>query len=645
MTLRQYSSEFEKPMTPQEFQSAYGQKPFTNDKITDPMVKGARGFDAVAEMPRTPAFLAAEEQAKKGNVFSRQIGGIIKDAPDDFMQMGRNIRDRFAGRAENTGENIARRAEDGASLGDAFATGFDWATDAIRGAAIVVEEGGLFALKQLTTQEQEEAIVESVGRAVQTGMEAYEGTKLQQDVNKLVATYNEIKEKHPELVGAGENVAQILGTAVEALGIGKGTSYGAKALDTATDVIQKTTPKVQPAIETAARQAGEFVDTTLASRRASQIAAQEQKVQTAVGRILQAGDNPRVVEQATRALTDIDTTDIRTYDELNNRLSDRITALSRSVDERLAQDTNLYTPTQLAKTTKVGDEVITEDAVKNAIQGLENAYELSGEPVNAARVRQLAAKYERDGLSLVELNNLAREYGIEFRSRAFTRIGEPKQGYNADLYENTRKSLKTTVRDQMSDDLAKQLDAKMSDIYSTLDLTNKIENTVAKLEQRISNRTFAQKVGGAITSTADMLTGGVLRGAVSKLLPSNMGNKAMNSLEIQAELQKNLKELQRLANIKDETAFAFAFEQWAKQAQPGMSIRSTVRPDLVASRIDQEDFRNITRIIDNPESRAQYDEMLRGMGLQNATDDELVSFLKNVVDEYEGVASREVVSQ
>lgn len=645
MTLKPYSRDFEKAMTPQEFQKAFGTSPFTVDKINDPQVKAAQGFDVLSTLSANPAFQASEKQAKKGNIFN-QLGGIIKDVPDDFQQMGSNIRQRFGERSEATGENIARRMEDGSmNLKEQFATGFDWATDTIRGAAIVIEEGGLFALKQFTTQEQEQAISQSIANAVQSGMEAVEGTKLESDVKKLVAGYNKIKEENPELIGAAENVAQILGTAAEAFGIGKGTTYGTKALNTASDVIKNTAPKVQPAVESLARQAGGVVDATMQARRATQLAAQEQKVETAVSRILQAGDNPKAVQQATRALSDIDTADIKTYDELNNKLTDRITALSKGVDERLAQDANLYKPAQLAKTTKVGDEIVTEDAVVNAIKGLENAYDLSGEPVNAARLRQLASKYENEGLSLVELNGLAREYGIEFKNRAFTRIGEPKQGYNADLYENTRKALKTTVREQMPDDLAKQLDAKMSDIYSTLDLTKKIENTVAKLEQRITNRTLGQKFGGALANTLDLLTLGSARGFVNKLIPSNVGNKTMNSLDIQAELQKNLGELQRLSEIKNDKAFSVAFEQYAKNMQPGMSIRSSVRPDLVASKIDREDFKKITRIIDEPESRVQYEDMLRGMGLQNASNDELVSFLKNVVDEYEGVATREVVNQ
>jgi hypothetical protein len=463
-------------MTRQEYEAKYGAYPTASQN--DEVVSATRGYGYTATHGIDPVFNESQtmqqkenKQAKEGNMFTRLLGlgvnqakGIAKDIPSDFVQMGQNISSRIGDRTKTTGENILRRKEEGDSLKGAFGTGLDWATDTIRGAAIAVEEAGMFALKTLTTQEQEEAINQAVGAKVQQGVEFAEDTGIADDVRRLVAGYNKVKEENPELVGAGENVAQILGTLAETFGIGKGTTYGVKALDTASDIVAKTTPKIQKGLEAGVKQAGEVVDAGMAARRATQVATQEQKVQTAVGRILQAGDNPRAVEQATRALSDIDTKGIKTYDELNNKLSDRITALSRSVDERLSADTNLYKPAQLSKTTKVGDELITEDPVRNALNGLENAYTQSGEPVNAARIRQLTQKYENEGISLVEANNIAREYGIEFRERAFTKLGEPKQGFNADMYENTRRSVKAAVRDQMPDDLAKKMDAQMSDI-------------------------------------------------------------------------------------------------------------------------------------------------------------------------------------
>jgi len=625
-----------KTVTAEEYFKEFNQMPpiqRTNDTL-DSSASNTRGF--------ANSMLLASKPTP--NFVQRQLTGIVKDMPDDFMQMGRNIRDRFSERAANTGENIARRRESGtdSSLLGVAATGFDWATDTIRGAAIAVEEAGMFALKQLTTQEQEEAIQQTMTNVITSGLEVAEQTRIADDVRRLVAAYNIVKEENPELVGAGENVAQILGTIVETFGIGKGTTYGTKAVTEAADVIKKTAPKVQAAAEQAARQADTAISAGLQSRRAAQLTTQQKKVETAVGRILQAGDDPRAIEQATRALSDIDTKGIKTYDDLNNTLTDRITALSRQQDELLRQNDTLYKPAQLSKTTKVGNEMITEDPVRNALQGLENAYTQSGEPVNAARIRQLMQKYDSDGLNLVEVNNIAREYGIEFKNRAFTKLGEPKQGYNADMYENTRKGVKDVLRTQLPDDLSKQIDMKMSDVYTTLDLTRKREHVAAALEQRITRRTLGQKVGGAVIDVADAAMFGALRGAFNKLSPSNVGNKTMNALEIQKELRKNLRTLEKYKELKSDKAFAVAIEDYVKNIQPGMSIRSTVPPpDTVASRLSLADYRIMKEYLANPANTTfnpQAQKLMERLGIKDVVElDDTAArrYMQDVVNEFD----------
>lgn len=80
----------------------------------------------------------------------------------------------------------------------------------------------------------------------------------------------------------------------------------------------------------------------------------------------------------------------------------------------------------------------------------------------------------------------------------------------------------------------------------------------------------------------------------------------------------------------------------------GMSIRKTVTPASVAKRIDKEDFRRIAKILDNVDAaRLSKDakRLLDDMGLGNATDSELRRFLREVIDEYEGVAERAVTSR
>ena len=522
-----------------------------------------------------------------------QLRGIAQDVGSDFREMGQNIVEGFKQRTTETGDNIARRRETDkgflGELGEAIGTGLDIATDTLVTAADAVIQGGAFAAKQFTTDEQEKAIADTAqrvtGRIVENARENPATKPIIEESEKIVAAYNQWAEQNPEQAGAVENVtdiAQILGELFVTRG---GLSVSKEAIDVASDTIQKTAPQVREAaqagqemLETGARRVGEQIDNYSAKRQEVRLADQQNKVKDVVGRITQAGDDPRAIQQATRALSDIDTSDVRTYTDLNTKLDDRITALSREVDTELETVSQKFGSNDLVKTTQVGDELVTETPVKSALDGLEEAYTKSGEAAQAARIRQLRQRFESEGLTLREVNDLAREYGIEFRDRAFTKLGDAKAGYNAENYENIRTSLKEIVREKMPNETTKELDRKMSDIYTTRDLTRKVSDRIAKLEQRIKNRTLAQKVGGTLAQVADLTTGGMLRGFVAKILPSNMGNKAMNSIEIQEELRRNLREIDKMLEMQNDDTFADAFENWAKNLQPGMSIKP-INPD------------------------------------------------------------------
>ncbi len=84
----------------------------------------------------------------------------------------------------------------------------------------------------------------------------------------------------------------------------------------------------------------------------------------------------------------------------------------------------------------------------------------------------------------------------------------------------------------------------------------------------------------------------------------------------------------------------------AKNPSIGLSIRKTVTPASVAKKADKADIRRLASVIDDPElAKADPDtmRMLNEMGLGRATNEELVSFAKEVIDEVDGVAERAVV--
>ena len=405
--------------------------------------------------------------------------------------------------------------------------------------------------------------------------------------------------------------------------------------------VEETVPTIKEAAEVTAaavadvpRAVGEVVDTFNDARRPAIVAAQQEKVDTAVGRILQG--TPEDIAAGKRALSEIDVTGVETYADLNKAINSEIDSLAKHVDAELDKFTEVYTPQQVGRFQKVGEETVITSPVHDAFDGLTTAYEKSGEAAKAAQLNQLRNKFETEGLTVREINDLSREYNIEFRDRAFTKMGDPKPGFNAENYENVRKGVKDVVRERIPDDTVKELDTKMSDLFATRILTKKMEDKVNALEQKITNRTLAQKVGGGAAQIVDLATFGTLRGFVAKILPSNVGNKAMNSLEIEAELKKNLKEIDKLLEMQDDARFEKAFQEWAENIQPGLSIRSTVTPEgvgrtLTAQELDLaidgiEDIRT-ARL--NPD----FNEMLTRHGLVNAEDTELVRFLKEATDE------------
>lgn len=81
------------------------------------------------------------------------------------------------------------------------------------------------------------------------------------------------------------------------------------------------------------------------------------------------------------------------------------------------------------------------------------------------------------------------------------------------------------------------------------------------------------------------------------------------------------------------------FKENYKDGVPvGMSIKKTVTPESVAQKIDSEDFNRLIDVIEDPElAKTNPDtmRMINDMGLGNATNDELVRFIKDVTDEAE----------
>lgn len=289
----------------------------------------------------------------------------------------------------------------------------------------------------------------------------------------------------------------------------------------------------------------------------------------AVGQVTQAATKD--VPSVTRALTSkdaagnpiLDTHGVSTYGDLSSRVKDTIPVLARQVDSELAKDTTLYKPEDLAiETTTNGGKTVTTDHITKALTDLHELYTKTGDTTSAENINEILDKANSDGLSKKDVNDIARVYGQEFGTKAFSKItGDPLTSVNAQSFENTRSGLKDTARQGMSS-TAKQLDSHMSDLYNLKGYTDKMTEAVNKLQNRISNRGLGEKIGHYGAKIADTLTGGTLRGVVSGILPRGVGYKTLNALDLEEALKGNLKMIEKANNQGTDAGFINAVRRF-----------------------------------------------------------------------------------
>ena len=263
----------------------------------------------------------------------------------------------------------------------------------------------------------------------------------------------------------------------------------------------------------------------------------------AAGQILQGETSD--VAKGVKGLANLDTKDVKTFKDLNAKINTKISALAQEVDADLASDPTkqlLEKLTVSAKTT--GGKVVTTRPVENALSQLDELYTKIGDDVEAANIKELIQIAKTEGLSKQEVNDIARVYGKELGEKAFGKTGDPFTSVNAQMYENTRKALKNIARSGLKGDAAKSADQAMSNLYSTQRLIKQNVEAVNKLKQKITERGLFEKWAYKLTKFADIVSLGTVRGVVGGILPRGVGYKVMNALDIEQNLQKNLKVIQ-----------------------------------------------------------------------------------------------------
>jgi len=243
------------------------------------------------------------------------------------------------------------------------------------------------------------------------------------------------------------------------------------------------------------------------------------------------------------SLSKLDTREIKTFEELNTSIWDKITELSRKQDELLPSQATLKV--EDLSTTK-GKR--TTNFIESALDDLEKVW-LEGNDLELLnKVDDIRAK---SLISEKDINDLARFYGSTFKNKSFDAKGNPKSSLTASKFENTRSWLKNKSRELLPDDSVKAIDDELSKLFETKLLTDKMADNVVNLQKKISERGLAEKVARWIGKWFDLLTLNTASWFLTSFLPSNIGNKVLNSLAIESNLAKNLKRLEELNKKAD----------------------------------------------------------------------------------------------
>ena len=456
------------------------------------------------------------------------VGEFVSGVKESFRERGGVIREQFK-KGESSGALGTGKVGASGILGP---LGQRETLRTLGAAAGIVGDVEMEALKLIAPKFVEDLVAAGGEKIAQT-----------KAVQGFTRKYSELKEKHPEAMQDIEDVINIASVIPEL-----------KAAESAI----KGTAK---AGKTISRVTGEVLDT----RRLRRVARASDEIDDVVGKIVQG--KTRDISRAKKALSTIDTTGVKTYSELGEKIDDGIEALARKVDDKLdeAGEGMLLKPNDVIEKTKIGgrrlrdekgkflSKTVKQNFVEDSLDNLEELYTKIKDPVRKARIVELKAKFRSEGLTLREMNDLSREYGREFASRAFSkRSGEPLTGVNLQAFENTRKGIKRTVRELMPDNVTKMLDERMSEMFNTSRLVGRMEEKVNRLYQKVAKRGVLKRASMKLANIVDAATFGTVSGFISRMLPSNFGYKTMNSIDLERALNKYLKKFDKLLKTSND---------------------------------------------------------------------------------------------
>ena len=468
--------------------------------------------------------------------------GKLKELWGDIKGVGSDIKKSIVSRTQKSEEIRAsrERGEQGRAstvlqdVGNMFGTVSDVTSAVVKG-----------GVKAISSEEEEQGFKKRVTQA---------GSAVINNIPKIqewMQQYEELKKTDPVKARNLEAVAQTVEFALNFVGAKAGVQGAKTAIKTGKEIAGE-------GLEAGIKAVGKVGDIVggvpkvgeeLVKKGKTMLGPPIPSAQQAMGQVLQG--QTKDIQAGFKAFKEVDTTGVKSYDDLLTKTTDTITNLSKKVDETLDNTTPLkLKDLQLRGKTKAGQPV-SVDYVNRALDHLEELYKSTGDDIAAKNIEEIINKAKTVGLTRLEVNNIARTYGTEFGEKAFSKMGDALTSVNAQKFENTRKFLKEVARKGIGGKKAKEIDESISSLYRVKDLVKKNAQAVTKLNQKIQERGLLEKLGYHAAKVTDVLTGGSLRGILGGLLPRGVGYKVMNALDLEQVLQRNLDVITKALKASD----------------------------------------------------------------------------------------------
>lgn len=452
----------------------------------------------IAQQPIQP--IETVEEPKKPSLFSR-IGDIFKTSIKEQQEI---VDKENQGEINKIAESIGVAGVGAKAIAE---TGFE-----------VVATGVKKWMDIFTSEQDREVFKTQASKVAEKFFKSESGKSVLEIVDTGVEEWDKFEKRFPSTAENVKGLARI----AELIPAQKGVSVTKKGLK---GVVGAT---------------GEVLE----QQAKKTIIKKTSKIDDIVGRITQ-GTKKEIVA-AKQALKKLDTTKVKTFEDLKNLSDDAIGAIAKKQDDLLDKTPALVKLSQFTK--KVGDRE--QNFVKRAIEQLQEVYDKTEDLVKLNEINILEKKVLKEGITAREVNSLARRFNQDMPN-AFSKIGEPLTSVNKVASENVRKELKKDARSLLpkkagGKTASELLDDQMTNLFTLKRTSEKMEGTVQKLYNKVKKRGLLERAARKAGLAIDVATFGTVRGFLTSFLPSNIGNKVLNSIDIEEQLIKNLKQLDKL---------------------------------------------------------------------------------------------------